>query len=60
MNRLVAAIGFVAALLAGLLSGCADDGAHRGHPPRDPSDYHGVPTDDRPPAMLEVPPASSK
>jgi hypothetical protein len=26
-------------------------------PPKDPADYHGVPTDDRPPSMIDAPAA---
>jgi len=46
------------AAIAALFSGCAADNgsAHRRSPPQDPADYHGVPTDDRPPMMLETPP----
>jgi hypothetical protein len=40
------------------LSACADDpAAHRHVPPKDPADYHGVPTDDRPPSMIDAPAA---
>jgi hypothetical protein len=39
-----------------ILSACADDpAAHRHVPPKDPADYHGVPTDDRPPSMIDAP-----
>jgi hypothetical protein len=43
----------IALLLLAGLAGCADDpsGHHGGHPPQDPADYHGVPTDTRPPLM---------
>lgn len=46
---------FALLLLAGL-AGCADDssGHHKG-PPQDPADYHGVPTDTRPPSMVPTP-----
>jgi len=46
------------AAIAALMCGCvADrDASHRRAPPQDPPDYHGVPTDDRPPAMLEQSP----
>jgi hypothetical protein len=39
------------------LAGCSNDPAsgHHGSPPKDPPDYHGVPTDDRPPSMLDTP-----
>ena len=38
------------------LSACADDPTVHHHvPPKDPADYHGVPTDDRPPSMIEAP-----
>ncbi|MBU9135250.1 hypothetical protein KTD17_19835 [Burkholderia multivorans] len=48
----------LAVLAASLLAGCASDPrqAHRGHPPADPADYHGVPTDMTPPSMLGEPP----
>ncbi|SIT38377.1 Lipoprotein (fragment) [Paraburkholderia piptadeniae] len=40
------------------LSACADDTTiHHRVPPKDPADYHGVPTDDRPPAMIDAPAA---
>ncbi|WP_244815620.1 hypothetical protein [Caballeronia sp. Lep1P3] len=37
-----------------LLSACADSSTHK-HPPQDPPDYKGVPTDTRPPSMLIAP-----
>jgi len=49
----------IAAALATLMSGCVGDSggkARHRSPPQDPPDYHGVPTDDRPPMMLEAPP----
>jgi hypothetical protein len=52
MNRLV-----IAAMLASALAGCADQSPRHGAPPQDPPDYHGVPTDDRPPSMLDAPAA---
>lgn len=40
------------------LSACADDPTVHHHvPPKDPVDYHGVPTDDRPPSMIDAPAA---
>ncbi|CAM2158903.1 MULTISPECIES: hypothetical protein [Paraburkholderia] len=50
---------WLAIAMAALLSACADNSAskHHGPPPHDPADYHGVPTDDRPPVMIETPPA---
>ncbi|WP_345811119.1 hypothetical protein AAGS40_10060 [Paraburkholderia sp. PREW-6R] len=47
----------IALLLATLLAGCADgpSGHHGGPPPQDPADYHGVPTDNRPPMMVPAP-----
>ncbi|MEI6001674.1 hypothetical protein H3V53_32280 [Paraburkholderia bengalensis] len=43
------------------LSACADDPAiHHHAPPKDPADYHGVPTDDRPPSMIDAPAAAPK
>jgi hypothetical protein len=48
---------FAAAAMTALLAACADDITIKHHaPPQDPADYHGVPTDDRPPAMIENPP----
>ncbi|WP_322061895.1 hypothetical protein [Paraburkholderia sp. J63] len=54
MSRVLLAIA-----MAALLSACADNATskHHGPPPQDPADYHGVPTDDRPPMMIETPPA---
>ncbi|MEA3085421.1 MAG: hypothetical protein QOC89_3118 [Paraburkholderia sp.] len=54
MNRVL----LIALMLAAGLGGCANDpsGHHGGTPPEDPADYHGVPTDDRPPAMVPVAP----
>ncbi|POR46217.1 hypothetical protein B0G62_12667 [Paraburkholderia eburnea] len=48
---------WLAIAMAALLSACADDTAnkHHGPPPHDPPDYHGVPTDDRPPAIIDAP-----
>ncbi|GGD67458.1 hypothetical protein [Caballeronia grimmiae] len=46
----------VTALAALTLSACADSSDHRKHPPQDPPDYHGVPTDTRPPSMQTAPP----
>jgi hypothetical protein len=43
--------------LAAALAGCADT-PHHGTPPQDPPDYHGVPTDVRPPSMLDDSPAA--
>ncbi|MFM0211335.1 hypothetical protein PQQ96_28460 [Paraburkholderia sediminicola] len=53
MNRVL----LIALMLAAGLAGCADDpsGHHGGPPPKDPADYHGVPTDDRPPVMAPTP-----
>jgi len=48
---------FVAVAMTTLLGACADDATIKHHaPPQDPPDYHGVPTDDRPPMMIENPP----
>jgi len=54
MNRL-----FLTALLLSALTGCMNDPTlpHHGTPPKDPADYHGVPTDDRPPVILDAPDA---
>jgi hypothetical protein len=40
-----------------MLSACADDSANHKHPPQDPPDYHGVPTDMTPPSMIDAPSA---
>jgi hypothetical protein len=50
---------FAASLFSLLaLSACADDTTIHHHvPPKDPADYHGVPTDDRPPVMIDAPAA---
>lgn len=47
MNRLL-----LITCLAAALCGCSNDPAGHHAPPKDPADYHGVPTDDRPPSML--------
>jgi hypothetical protein len=40
-----------------LVAACAESpDAAKHKPPQDPPDYHGVPTDTRPPAMLDAPP----
>ncbi|WP_323120823.1 hypothetical protein [Burkholderia alba] len=51
----------IAALVAAALAGCSSDprAARRGTPPQDPADYHGVPTDMTPPAMVGEPAAPS-
>jgi hypothetical protein len=55
MNRFIALVSLLS-LFA--LAGCADDqAAHHRAPPKDPQDYHGVPTDDRPPSMIGAPDA---
>ncbi|HZZ12354.1 MAG TPA: hypothetical protein VFE79_16840 [Paraburkholderia sp.] len=56
MNRVLLLALLSAAGLAGF-SGCTNDpaGHHGGPPPKDPGDYHGVPTDDRPPTMVPAP-----
>lgn len=47
---------YLALAMATLLSACADNASHHhGTPPQDPPDYHGVPTDDRPPMMIDKP-----
>lgn len=52
MNRVL-----LIACVAAVLAGCTNDPAasHHGPPPKDPADYHGVPTDDRPPSMMNAP-----
>jgi hypothetical protein len=54
MNRVLLIV-FAAAALAG----CSNDPAfgHHGPAPKDPPDYYGVPTDDRPPSIQETPDA---
>jgi hypothetical protein len=53
MNRVLLLV-----LLAATLTGCVNDtSGHPGGPPKDPADYHGVPTDDRPPSMTPVAPS---
>ncbi|HTI16788.1 MAG TPA: hypothetical protein VL598_03905 [Trinickia sp.] len=37
-----------------LAAGCGDQVIEHRHPPHDPPDYHGVPTDTRPPSMLDT------
>jgi len=38
------------------MTGCANrPSGHRAGPPQDPADYHGVPTDTHPPAMVPAP-----
>ncbi|MFM0737097.1 hypothetical protein PQQ51_07615 [Paraburkholderia xenovorans] len=56
MNRILL-IALLAAAGFSSLSGCVNDpsGHKGGPPPKDPADYHGVPTDDRPPAMVPAP-----
>jgi hypothetical protein len=47
---------FLFALTVSALAGCADDATSHHHaPPQDPADYHGVPTDTRPPQIINVP-----
>jgi hypothetical protein len=57
MPRIVSLLA-VTASLALALSACVDssDPSARKHPPQDPPDYKGVPTDMTPPSMLEAPP----
>ncbi len=55
MNRTI-----LIALLLSALTGCmSEPNGHHKTPPKDPQDYHGVPTDDRPPSMLDTPAPSS-
>jgi hypothetical protein len=51
MNRV-----FLIVFAAAALAGCSNDPAfgHHGAAPKDPPDYHGVPTDDRPPSCAEA------
>ncbi|MFP3586803.1 hypothetical protein SCB29_24515 [Paraburkholderia sp. SIMBA_055] len=49
-------VSMIALLLAAGVAGCADGpSAHHAGPPKDPADYHGVPTDTHPPAMVPAP-----
>lgn len=50
MPRLVSAL-LCSAFIALGLSACAEP-AHQKHPPQDPPDYKGVPTDMTPPSMI--------
>jgi hypothetical protein len=50
---------FLFALTLSALAGCADDATlHHHAPPQDPADYHGVPTDVRPPQIIDAPDAA--
>jgi hypothetical protein len=52
---------FLLALTLSALAGCADDVTlHHHAPPQDPADYHGVPTDDRPPQIINAPDAAQQ
>ncbi|GAB6849007.1 hypothetical protein JCM10599A_28110 [Paraburkholderia kururiensis] len=53
---------FLILLFLSALTGCADNSSavRHGPPPQDPPDYHGVPTDVRPPQMIEAPEAAPK
>ncbi|HEX7937294.1 MAG TPA: hypothetical protein VF573_30060 [Paraburkholderia sp.] len=49
-------VSMIALLLAAGVAGCANGSSgHRAGPPQDPADYHGVPTDSRPPTMVPAP-----
>jgi hypothetical protein len=49
-------VSMIALLLAASAAGCTNGpSGHRAGPPHDPADYHGVPTDSRPPAMMPAP-----
>jgi hypothetical protein len=50
MSRTVLAFVCAASIALGL-SACADSTPHK-HPPQDPPDYQGVPTDTTPPSMI--------
>ncbi len=51
-------VSMIALLLTASVAGCANGpSGHRAVPPQDPADYHGVPTDTRPPAMVPAPAA---
>ncbi|CAB3748976.1 hypothetical protein [Paraburkholderia solisilvae] len=52
---------FLLALTLSALAGCADDTTlHHRTPPQDPPDYHGVPTDTRPPQIIDAPDAAAQ
>jgi hypothetical protein len=57
MPRFIASIVAVSALLAlSALGACTgNDSTNHKHPPQDPPDYKGVPTDTTPPSMLIAP-----
>jgi len=49
-------VSMLALLLVAGVAGCANGpSGHHGAPPQDPADYHGVPTDSRPPTMVPAP-----
>ncbi|TDY23694.1 hypothetical protein B0G81_4083 [Paraburkholderia sp. BL6665CI2N2] len=50
-------VSMIALLVVAGVAGCANgpSGHHGGPPPQDPADYHGVPTDSRPPTMVPPP-----
>ncbi|KMZ12744.1 hypothetical protein BHUM_03299 [Candidatus Burkholderia humilis] len=53
MSRIVPAL--VIAIFALGLCACADSNVDHKHPPQDPPDYKGVPTDMTPPSMIIAP-----
>jgi hypothetical protein len=56
MNRVLSTV-LTAVFAVAALGGCSNDpsAGHHGQPPQDPPDYHGVPTDDRPPTITDTP-----
>jgi len=49
-------VSMIALFLSASVAGCANEpSGHHAAPPQDPADYHGVPTDTRPPAMVPLP-----
>jgi hypothetical protein len=57
MPRLLSTLVFTVTSLACALalSACADSPSEHKHPPVDPPDYKGVPTDMTPPSMIDNP-----
>lgn len=54
MKRMAWSTTIVVLAAVTVAAGCAAaDNGHRARVPQDPPDYHGVPTDDRPPSMLD-------
>ncbi len=54
MPRLAVSLALSTTITLGFAA-CVDSTPHK-HPPQDPPDYHGVPTDMTPPSMIDTPP----